>query len=292
MAGGFEALAGFIFREQAAVDGALAGVVDLVGDAREVGIDTGELQVVVDLVEQVAERGGIAVTGADELAHGLGQFLLDGFFQHAAAHDGAGGEEGEEVAAGGFVEVAVGFFARGRGDDAFAEVGGARYGGFDEVEELGGDGGAEEIVLTGVEGELNGFPCWGVSVAGLLNAGERGEALAGVLDESLLHLVGEMFPLFDEGDGVRLIALPELVIKDGGQDGLEVGKTSGASELGDGRGELAARGVFIGHLEEHGTETIDFYGHVADGSTFAAPSSLRGVIAVAGYRAGWVSRLV
>jgi len=34
-------LAGFVFREQAVVDGAFACVVDLVGDAGEIGIDAG-----------------------------------------------------------------------------------------------------------------------------------------------------------------------------------------------------------------------------------------------------------
>ena len=55
MAGGSEALAGFVFREQAVMDGAFAGVVDLVGDAGEVGVDPGEFEVVIDLVEQVAK---------------------------------------------------------------------------------------------------------------------------------------------------------------------------------------------------------------------------------------------
>jgi sulfofructose kinase len=194
-AGVLQAAAGFVFREQALVDGFFADVVDLVGEAGKVGSNAGGEQVVVDLVQQVAQRGGVAVAGADELMQALGQLLLDGFFEHGAAHDGAGGEEGEEVAAGSFVEIAVGFFRRGGGDDAFAQVGGAGYGGLDEVEKFGGHGGAEQVVLAGVEGTLDGFPGRGEAVAGLLQAGERGEALAGVLDEALAASRGRGAPI-------------------------------------------------------------------------------------------------
>ena len=51
MARAFQALAGLIFGNQALMDGALTGVVDAVGDAGEVGVDAGELEVVVDLVK-------------------------------------------------------------------------------------------------------------------------------------------------------------------------------------------------------------------------------------------------
>jgi hypothetical protein len=51
---GFEAYVGFVFGEEALREGALAGVVDLVGDARKAAVDACELEVVIDLVEQVA----------------------------------------------------------------------------------------------------------------------------------------------------------------------------------------------------------------------------------------------
>lgn len=134
MAGGSEALAGFVFREQAVMDGAFAGVVDLVGDAGEVGVDPGEFEVVIDLVEQVAQGGGVAVAGADHAGDLRRELLLDSFFEDGAAHDGTGGEEAVEVAAGGFVEVAIGFFCAGRGDDALAELSGARDRRFNEFQ--------------------------------------------------------------------------------------------------------------------------------------------------------------
>ena len=76
MAGGFEAFAGFVFAEETLVDGAFAGVVDLVGDTGKVGIEAGELQVVVDLVEEIPKRGRVAVAVAVRRARGAGIFCL------------------------------------------------------------------------------------------------------------------------------------------------------------------------------------------------------------------------
>ena len=68
LAGILQATARFVFREQSLVDGFFADVVDLIGEARKVWIDAGGDQVVIDLVEQIAQRRGIAIAGADELA--------------------------------------------------------------------------------------------------------------------------------------------------------------------------------------------------------------------------------
>jgi len=198
LAGVLQAGAGLIFREQTLMDSFFADVVDLVGEAGKAGVDARGLEVVVDFVEQVAEGCGVAVAGSDEVAEAVGEFLLDGFLEDRAAHDSAGGEEREEVAAGGFVEIAVGILRGGLGYDALAEVCGAGYCRLDEVKELGGEGGADEVVLAGIEGSLDGFPGWGEAIVGLLQAGEGGEPLAGVLDESLLHFKGELIPFVRE----------------------------------------------------------------------------------------------
>lgn len=259
MAGGLEALAGFVFREQAVVDGAFACVVDLVGDAGEIGIDAGEFQVVVDLVKKVAEGGGVAIAGANEARDLRRQLLFDGFFKDRAAHDSAGGKEAVEVTARGFVEIAVGFFRGGRGDDALAELRGARNGRLDELKKLEGKSGAEQIVLLSIEGVLDFLPGRGGG-ARLLEAGERGEALAGVLDESLTHLVGELAPIGDEGGGILAVASAQLLIDDGGKDAAQFGESVGAGELGDGLAEIAARSgglreellLEMGNVDGHG----------------------------------------
>lgn len=62
--------------------GFLAGIVHLVGDGDEVCIDAGEKQIVVDLVEQVAQGRGVAIAGADLTGERGGEGLLDGFFEH------------------------------------------------------------------------------------------------------------------------------------------------------------------------------------------------------------------
>lgn len=239
VAGGLETLAGFVFREQAVVDGAFACVVDLVGDAGEIGIDAGEFQVVVDFVEQVAQGRGVAIAGADEARDLRGELLLDGFFEDRAAHDGAGGKEAVKVAACGFIEVAVGFFRGERGDDTLAELGGARDGRLDELKKLEGKGGAEQVVLLGIEGALNFLPGWCGS-AYLLEAGERGEALAGMLDEALAHLEGEFSPIGDERGGILAVAGTQLLIDDGGKDAAQFSESIGAGELGDCLAEVAS----------------------------------------------------
>ena len=103
-----QAEAGFVFGEKTLMDGFSSCVVDLVGDAGKVRVNSSELQIVVDFVKQVAEGGGVAIAGADEAGENGRQLLLDGLFKHGTAHDGAGGEEAEEITAGGFIEIAVG----------------------------------------------------------------------------------------------------------------------------------------------------------------------------------------
>lgn len=238
---GLEALAGLVFREQAVVDGAFAGVVDLVGYAGEIGIDARQFQVVVDLVKQVAQGRGVAIAGADE-ARDLGrQLLFDGLFKDGTAHDGAGGEEAIKVAAGCLVKVAISFFRCGRGDDALAELGGARDGGLDKLKKLDSEGGAQQVVLLSIEGTLNFLPgrCRG---ACQLQPRERGEALAGMLDEALAHIECEFAPISDEGRGILAVADTQFLIDDRGKDTAQFSESVGAGELGNGLAEIAPRG--------------------------------------------------
>jgi hypothetical protein len=260
MAGGMETLARFACGEEAAVDGVFAGIVDAVGDAEKVGVDGGELEVVVDLVEQIAEGGGVAIAGADEAGELGGEFLLDGFFEDGAAHDGAGGEEAIEVAAGGFVEVAIGFFRAGSGDSALAQPGGAQDRGLDELKKLKDKGGAEQLVLLGVEGALNGLP-GGRGRVRRLKARERSEALPRVLDKALMHFAGKLAPVGDEGGGVVAKTGAELVVEDGRKDATKLREAPGAGELGDGIAEVAAGGVFLRLEEELLFELGNVQGH-------------------------------
>lgn len=140
------------------MDGALAGVIDLVGDAGEIRINAGQVKVVVYLVEQVAEGRGVAITGADETGKSGRELLLDRFFQDRAAHDRARRVKTKEKTAGGFVEVAVRFVGARRRHDALAEFGGAGNGRLDEIEKFERERGAEQVVLLGVEGALDLLP--------------------------------------------------------------------------------------------------------------------------------------
>jgi len=70
----------------------LAGIVYLVSHSREIGIDAGEDQIIIHLVEQIAQGGGVAVASAHKTAECGGDFLFDGLFKHRAAHDGTRGE--------------------------------------------------------------------------------------------------------------------------------------------------------------------------------------------------------
>jgi hypothetical protein len=153
-----EAEAGFVFREQALMDGLFAGIVHLVGDAREVGVDPGELEVVVHLVEQVAQGCGISVTGANEARQGGGQLLFDCLFENRATHDGAGREKAEEVAAGGLVQVEVRIFRAWQSDYALAKVCGAGDSRLDHFKQLKGKSCPQQIVLLGVESALDLLP--------------------------------------------------------------------------------------------------------------------------------------
>jgi len=103
LAGVLEAEAGLVFREQALMDGFFSGVVHLVGDAGEVGVNAGELEVVVDLKEEIAQSGGVALAGAHQARQRWGQLLLDGLLENRTTHYGARREKAEEVAACSFV---------------------------------------------------------------------------------------------------------------------------------------------------------------------------------------------
>jgi len=166
-------------------------------------------------VEQVCPSRGVAIAGADEARDLRGELLLDGFFRGRAAHDGAGGKEAVKVAACGFIEVAVGFFRGERGDEhSRSWVARATAGSMSSRSSR--QGGAEQVVLLGIEGALNFLPGWCGS-AYLLEAGERGEALAGMLDEALAHLEGEFSPIGDERGGILAVAGTQLLIDDGGR---------------------------------------------------------------------------
>ena len=102
-----QAAAGFVFGEKALVYGFAADVVDQVGHAGKVRIEAGQLQIVVYLMEEVAEGGGVTVTGTNLPGERFGELLFDGLLKNRTAQDGASGEEAEEIAAGGFVEITV-----------------------------------------------------------------------------------------------------------------------------------------------------------------------------------------
>ena len=268
LACGFEAFAGFVFSEQSLVDGALAGVVDAIGDAGKVGVDAGELEIVIDLVEQVAEGGSVAIAGPDEAGELGRKFLLECFFEDGAAESGAGREEAIEVAASRFVEVAVSFFRTGHDDDAGAQGGSALDGGLDELQQFENEGGAEQVILFGVEGDLDGLPCGGGGLGRSgLEAGERCEALAGVLNEPLAHFGGETTPVGDESGRVELAAATELVVDDVGKDAAELLEAASAGQLGDGLAEVAARGIETPLVEELLLELGDVDGHGLQSST-------------------------
>ena len=94
------------------MDGLLSDVIDLVGEARKGRVDTRGEEVIVHLVEQVAEGRSVAITAGYQLSYGDRELLFDSFFQDAATHDRAGSKEREEVAAGSLIEIAVGIFRR------------------------------------------------------------------------------------------------------------------------------------------------------------------------------------
>lgn len=176
-------------------------------------------------MEQVTEGGRVAVRVTNDAAQVRREFLPDGFFEDSAAHDGAGCAQTIEVATGGLVETAVGFVGGGRGDDAFAKVGGALHGWLDQLKKFEGEGGAEKIVLLGIEGTLDFLPrgggtgCW-------LKTGQRGETLPGMMDESLVHLGGEHVPAGYEGFGGLLVAIAEFVVDDSGEDFAKLGEAA------------------------------------------------------------------
>jgi hypothetical protein len=60
-----------------------------------------------------------------------------------------------------------------------------------------------------------------------------------------LHRVGQVLPLFDKTNWIRLIALPKLVIDDRRQHLFEVGESSGAGQFRDGCRELTSGRIFV-----------------------------------------------
>jgi len=103
-----QAVPRFIFRQQPPMNRLSPDVVHLVGDTRKPRIEACELKVVVDLVQQIPQRCSIAVAGKNQAGKTRGQLLPDGLFQNRPAHHGAGGKKPKEIAARGFIEIAIG----------------------------------------------------------------------------------------------------------------------------------------------------------------------------------------
>jgi len=240
VAGRLETKASLFFSEQSLVYGALACIVDPVGNAGKAGIDAGEMEIVIDLVKQIAEGRSIAVPRANETPELRRQLLPDGFFEYGAAEARAGGEEAIEVTARGFIEVAVGFVGAGRGNNALAQLNGAGDGGLDKLQEFEGEGRAEEIILLPIEGALNRLPNRRGS-AGALDTGERGKALTRVLDEAVTHLEGKLTPSGDECGGVGGEAGVEFAVDHRRKNGAQFSEAPAMGKLSDSFAELAAR---------------------------------------------------
>ena len=67
----------------------ISRIVHLIRNVRERGLKATEVEVVVDLMEQVAQRGSVAIAGARKTAEMWREFLLNGLLKHGAAHDSA-----------------------------------------------------------------------------------------------------------------------------------------------------------------------------------------------------------
>ncbi len=146
-----QALAGFRFAEQALMNCFAAHIIDAVGGLEKGRVDADELEVVIDLVQQIAEGGRGTITARYKAGKIGRKFLLHGFLHDGPAHYRAGSVETIEVTAGGFVEITVGFFRRGRSDNALAQMRGARGCGLNERNQLKGDSRAEQVVLVRIE---------------------------------------------------------------------------------------------------------------------------------------------
>src|ERR1035437_9580682 len=89
-------------------------------------------------------------------------------------------------------------------------------------------GGAQQVVLLAVQGTLNLLPCGqGRSAIGLLKSCERGNALPGMLDETLPHFMRQHLPPCDKARWIPLVACPEFVVDDTWQHVLQLRKPTG-----------------------------------------------------------------
>lgn len=159
------------------------------------------------------------------------QLLLDGFFEDGAAHDGAGGEEAVEVAAGGFgfVEVAISFFGAGRGDDTLRSSLARWTARSTRSRSSKTKAARRRSFCCASRAPLDVLPCEGGRrlVIGL-EANEGSEPLACVLNEAMAHLVGELLPIRHGGGGIFAVASAQLSEDDFGQDSAVLGKPVGA----------------------------------------------------------------
>ena len=81
---------------------------------RKTLIDAGQLQVVIHLVQQVAQRRRIAVAVRTCRAKPRRQLLLDRLLKHRTAHHGASRKQPKKIAASRLVQISVRFFRAGR----------------------------------------------------------------------------------------------------------------------------------------------------------------------------------
>src|ERR1700679_709222 len=242
-----QTLAGFSFTEQALMDCFATDIIDAVGRLEEVRVDADELEVVIDLMEQIAEGGRMPVAACNKASEIGRELLLHGFLHDRPAHHRAGCVETIEVAAGGLVEVAIGLLRCGRSDDTLSQVRGAGGCRLDQRNQLKSNGRSKQVVLMRIERALNLLPGGNLlRLAGCEEASEMREALAGVQNEALMHLMGQRLPAVNESRGVTTEVRGHFLICHLGQNSLQLREAPGSGKLCDGMAELAARRIGLG----------------------------------------------
>jgi hypothetical protein len=123
-------------------------------------------------------------------------------------------------------------------------MGGTGNRGLDEVEEFEGQRGSQQVVFLGIERVLDLLPGRSLrTIASPLKTGKGREAPAGVLDESLAHVLRNLAPAGDEGHWIGFVPGAEFFVDDPGENVAELSQASCPGKFGNRVAELTPRGV-------------------------------------------------
>lgn len=144
-------------------------------------------------------------------------------------------------------------------------MGGAGNRGLNDVDEFEGQRSSQQVVFLRIERVLDLLPGRSLgTICRMLKTGKGGEAAAGVLDESLAHVLCNLAPAGDEGHGIGFVAGAEFLVDNGGENVAQLRQAPRPGKFGNRVAEFTPGCVAGRRGEKLLFKLSDIDGHARD----------------------------